>query len=162
MRPFAPCSRLTLTNKHKQRYLKDLLFTIKYFTSHTCLCVWVCVLCVYPACLSLFLFFFFFPQQTQYVFYTSLRNVRSLPPLATDQSNPLCYRMRRRGCVRRLEQQRTRKLSFTERGRKTADEMRIHFPGFYQGRSRELRWPNNMQTTHFHTHLEEKFAPPPP
>ncbi len=102
----------------------------------------------------------FFSWQTQYVFYTSLRNVRSLPPLATDQSNPLCYRMRRRGCVRRLEEQRTRMLSFTERGRKTVDEIRIHFPQFHQCRSSKLLWPNIMYTTHFHTHLEEKCTHP--
>lgn len=52
--------------------------------------------------------------------------------------------MRRRGCVRRLEEQWTRMISFTGRGRKTLDEMRIHFPGFHQCCSSKLLWPNNM------------------
>lgn len=67
--------------------------------------------------------------------------------------------MRRRGCVRRLEEQWTRMISFTGRGRKTLDEMRIHFPGFHQCCSSKLLWPNIMymhNKTHINTHLEEK------
>ena len=50
------------------------------------------------------------------------------------------------------EEQQTTMLSFTEQGRKTVDEIRIHFPGFHQCPSSELVSPNIMYTTHFHTH----------
>lgn len=119
---------------------------------------------MYTGFVSLFSSFFFLANTI--CFYTSLRNVRSLSPLATDQSNPLCYRMRRRGGGRRLEDQRTRMLSFTGQGRKTLDGIRIHFPRFHQCRSSKLLWPNIMymrNTTHIHTHtdthkLEGKIA----
>lgn len=56
-------------------------------------------------------------------------------------------------------------LSFTGQGRKTVDEMGIHFPGFHQCCSSELLWPNIMYThnkTHIktHTHLKEKCTHP--
>lgn len=69
--------------------------------------------------------------------------------------------MRRRGCVRQLEKQWTRMLSFTGWGRKTVDEIRIHFPGFHQYRGSQLLRPNIMYTTHIRTHLEEKMHTPP-
>lgn len=65
--------------------------------------------------------------------------------------------MRRRGGGRRLEDQRTRMLSFTGQGRKTLDGIRIHFPRFHQCRSSKLLWPNIMymrNTTHIHTHTQ--------
>lgn len=72
--------------------------------------------------------------------------------------------MRGRGCVRRLEEQWTRMLSFTGRGRKTVDEMGIHFPGFHQCCSSELLWPNIMYThnkTHINTHTWRRNAHTP-
>lgn len=114
-------------------------------------CVGTSVVCILGLSLSFPPFFFL---ANTICFYTSLRNVRSLSPLATDQSNPLCYRMRRRGGGRRLEDQRTRMLSFTGQGRKTLDGIRIHFPRFHQCRSSKLLWPNIMymrNTTHIHT-----------
>lgn len=47
---------------------------------------------------------------------------------------------------------RTRMLSLTGRGRKTADEMRIHFPGFHQCRGSELLRPNIMYTHNKNTY----------
>lgn len=56
-------------------------------------------------------------------------------------------------------------LSFTGRGRKTADEMGIHFLGFHQCCSSELLWPNIMYThnkTHTDTHtLKGEMHTPP-
>lgn len=51
----------------------------------------------------------------------------------------------------------TRMLSFTGRGRKTAHEIRIHFPGFQRCRSRELLRPNNV-----HTHFLGRETHPQP
>lgn len=55
-------------------------------------------------------------------------------------------------------------LSFTEQGRKTVHEIRIHFPGFHQYRSSESLWPSNVYTTHFlsltHTLGGEMHTPP--